>query len=380
MLNEDILNKLSERLVNRVNNVNTYTLSLIAKRIGEIGKLLPSDAQKLVQELRYGDDLDNIINEISKMTNLNVQDIYDIFNEVAKKDLTFAKQFYDYKNKPFVTFENNPFLQQQIKAIAKTTANEYFNISKTLGFAKLDSNGKVIYNSIAKTYQDTLDEAILSLTQGKDTYEGQMARVIKELSSSGIKTIDYANGYSKRLDSAVRMNIMDGMRQVHNSMQETIGEDIGYDGIEISVHANPAPDHADIQGHQYTIEEFNKLNNELERPISTMNCYHYIFSIVLGVSKPQYSQEQLNTINTNNLKGFELDGNKYTMYEGTQLQRQLETKIREQKDIKDMAKISNNKQLYSDTDKNITELLYKYNQLSKISGLPTKIQRLKNYK
>src|SRR5574344_415288 len=199
MLNEDILNKLSERLVNRVTNVNTYTLSLIAKRIGEIGKLLPSDAQKLVQELRYGDDLDNIINEISKMTNLNVQDIYDIFNEVAKKDLTFAKQFYDYRNKPFIKFENNLFLQQQVKAIAKETANQYANISKTLGFAKLDDNGKVIYNSIAKTYQNTLDEAILSLTQGKDTYEGQMARVIKELSSSGIKTIDYANGYSKRL-------------------------------------------------------------------------------------------------------------------------------------------------------------------------------------
>ena len=106
------------------------------------------------------------------------------------------------------------------------------------------------------------------------------------------------------------------------------------------------------------------------------NCYHYTFSIVLGVSKPAYSNEELKEIIRNNNKGFDFDGKHYTNYEGTQLQRQLETKIREQKDIQIMAKASDNKELIAESQEKITQLTTKYKQLSQASGLPTKAKRL----
>ena len=174
----------------------------------------------------------------------------------------------------------------------------------------------------------------------------------KQVGGSGLRTIEYVSGRSMRLDSAIRMEIKGDLRELHNENQRLIGEEIGFDGWEISVHANPAPDHEQAQGRQFSIEEFEKLQNgdiatdykgrtyTLDhdgkngyRPISEMNCYHYVFSIILGVNKPEYDDKQLQQIVSDNHKGFEFEGRHYTMYEGTQLQRNLERQIREQKDI-----------------------------------------------
>ena len=98
---------------------------------------------------------------------------------------------------------------------------------------------------------------------------------------------------------------------------------------------------------------------------------------MLGVSKPNYSQEELKQIIDDNNKGFELDGEHYTNYEGTQLQRKLETEIRKQKDIQIIAKASGNKELVAESQSKITQLTRKYKQLSDISGLPTKMERMR---
>ena len=111
--------------------------------------------------------------------------------------------------------------------------------------------------------------------------------------------------------------------------------------------------------------------------MSFFQCYHYIFPIILGVSDPEYTDKELNQIIEDNNKGFEFDGKHYTNYEGTQLQRQLETKIREQKDAQILAKESGQDDLVRDAQKNITDLTKKYKDLSQASGLPTKMQRLR---
>ena len=78
-----------------------------------------------------------------------------------------------------------------------------------------------------------------------------------------------------------------------------------------------------------------------------------------------------------NNKGFELDGEHYTNYQGTQMQRQLETAIRKQKDIQIIAKASGNKELVQESQQKITQLTHKYKQLSNVSGLPTKMEKMR---
>lgn len=394
MISNETQEKLVERLINRIEQLNEYILQEIGKKLKRIGNMTPSEAYQIQQILKYGGDLDKILEKIAKVTNLNVQDIYTIFEEEAKINQNFAKKFYDAKNISFIPYAENEVLQNQVRAIAKITASQYVNLSRTMAFANIDSHGNIVFSDIAKTYQDTIDKAILSLTQGKEAYQQVMRKSMKELARHGINTVDYTSGRTRRLDSAVRMNILDGMRDMSNTLQKQFGEEYGADGIEISVHSNPAPDHADVQGHQFTNEEFKKFqqgltakdykgriyqpvkDNKDRRPISEYNCYHYIFCIVLGVSKQEYTQEQLDKINEKNEEGFIYEGKKYTMYEGTQLQRQIETEIRKQKDLQIAGKAMADKEMIAEAQTKIEILDNKYNEISIISGLPTKIRRL----
>lgn len=375
MLSEEAREALAEVLVDRIEELNAVILTEVGETINKVGKLTPSSAYKLIQDLKYGDSYTNIVRKLKQVTNLNEKEIYKIFEEVAKQDQHFAKQFYEYRNIDFIPYAENKELQQQVKAIAKITADTFDNMIKTSAFMTIE-NGKKVYTPLSKIYQKTLDKAVLSLSQGKDSYQTAMRKTMKELADSGIRTVDYATGYSKRLDSAVRQNMLDGMRQLSNEVQRQFGEEFDADGIEISVHDHPAPDHEDIQGHQYSIEEYEELNNSLERPISTLNCYHYTFSIVLGVSQPLYTQEQLDKINADNKAGFEFEGKHYTMYEGTQLQRQIETKIRQLKDRQIGARAMEDMEEVGKYQRKITQLTQKYNDLCKISGLQPKKTRM----
>ena len=310
----------------------------------------------------------------------------------AKINQGFAKTYYEASGIQFVPYLQNKALKQQVEAIASLTAKSYMNVSNTtaIGYTIRDMQGNIIFKDISNVYRETIDSALFNITQGKTTYDQEMRRIIKQLGTSGLKTIDYESGHIRRLDSAIRMNVLDGMRQLTNELQQQFGEEFGANGIEISVHSNPAVDHAPIQGHQFSNEEYNNMQNSLpfkdyegnqfnaiERHISEWNCYHYVFSIVLGVNKPEYSKEQLQTIIDKNNEGFILDGKHYTNYEGTQLQRKLETQIRRQKDLQILAKASEDKELVQQAQRKITYLTTKYKQLSQISGLPTKMERLR---
>lgn len=402
MLSDEILDKLVERLVKRIEDVNIYALKDIARIIKELRSLRPSDTQKLIQILQYGGSYNKIIDELSKITNINENEIYEIFDEVAKSDYSFAKQFYKYRNKDYIIWNMNTQLKNQVEAMARITAEEYVNLSRTLAFSKVVDN-KVVYSDIGKTYQEVIDKGITAIAQGKSTFDEEMKKTIKELSKSGIRSVDWESGTSRRLDTAVRMHLKTGLTNLHNETQKIIGEQINADGVEITVHSNPAPDHAEAQGRQFSNEQFDKLQStgyavdntgkeinlhrELKRtqassvdfrPISEYNCYHYTFSIVLGVSKPLFSDKQLQDILDKNEKGFEFEGKHYTMYEGTQLQRQIETEIRKTKDTQIMAKqVPGQEDLVQESEKKIDSLLNKYVELSKVSGLPTKMERLK---
>ena len=398
MISEEQIELLVERLINRIQEANTYFLMEMGSSIKKIRNLTPTEAQQLVQILKYGGNYEDIVEELAKYTNLNIKDIEDIFKEVSKKDLNFAKNFYQYRKIPFVEYAENEALKRQTQALANIVKNEMYNFTRAnvLGYTIRDLKGRPQFIGLRETYNRVLDEALVNVGTGKETFDSAMSRIMKDIGGSGLKTIEYESGRSMRLDSAVRMHLKGRLRELHNENQKIIGEEIEADGIEISVHGNPAPDHEEVQGRQFSNEEYEKLNSGVSakdykgkiytldhdgkngyRPISELNCYHYIYSIVLGVSKPRYTDEQLKEIIDNTNEKVEFEGKKYNKYECTQLQRNLEREVRKQKDIQIFAKASGNDELVSEAQQKITQLTQKYKELSDISELPTKMQRMK---
>lgn len=389
MLSEDTLERLSERLVDRIEGLNTYFIKKVGKQIKIIGTVTPSQLSELLQSVQYGNDIDEIMNKIAEVTDMNVKDIYKIFEEVAKKNQTFSKKFYDYNKVKFIPYEENKTLQEQVMSIAKATANEYVNMSKTFAYMSINETGEKVFTSISNIYQKITDEAILSIAQGRESYQMAMKKSMKEMTRNGLRIVDYSSGYSRRADSSVRMNVMDGIRRLNREVQESFGKEFGANGIEVSHHLYAAPDHIDtIDGRQFSTDgektingikyqNYDTVNNSLDRHVGELNCYHFPFQIVLGVSEPMYSKEQLEADKQANMHGFEYEDNHYTMYEGTQLQRQIEAKIRQYKDRQIGARaIDDNDEVYHCQEK-IEQLTNKYKELSDISGLPTKIDRLR---
>lgn len=380
-MNNDKLELALERFVRRFEEFNTEVLEEFGKTISKFDGLTASQAHKLAQQMKNGRDIDKILDDLERISELSRKDIEDLLEITAKENINFANTYYEAKKMDKVSYEDSKQFQDLVKAVEKTTKGEFANLSKTTALKLLKDNGKPLYLDIKKAYNEVIDRCVLAVSTGQYDYQKAMYDTIKQLSSSGVKKIFYDNegkrAYARRLDSSVRMNILDGVRQVNIGIQEQVGKEFGADGVEVSHHVNCAPDHMHIDGKQFSKKQFEKINNNLTRPVASMNCRHFVFSIVLGVSSPLYTKKQLEQDRKNNEKGFEYEGKHYTLYEGEQLQRKIELAVRQQKDLQIIAKASNDKDTISKSQSNITQLTQKYKELSKISGLPTKMDRMR---
>ena len=413
MIDEKLIDLVIERLVTRIEDTNTYILQDIGKSIKQIRDITPTKRQQLINILKYGDNYQNILNKISKMINLNIKDVEEIFLEASKKNYEFAEQFYKARNITPVPFKENTRLIAQATAIARVIQKDLYSFTREniLGYSIRDLDGNIQFYGLRDTYNRVLEEALVNVSQGKETFDQSMTRIMKDIGGSGLKKIDYKSGRSMRLDSAVRMHLHDGLRILFNQNQELFGEEFNYNGIEVTHHQNSAPDHIDtIDGKQFVLvdkvqeqinngieteikqedirgnqvrvngkwyDDFNAVNNSLERQVSTLNCRHRVFSIVVGVSKPEYTQEQLDEDKQKNIEGFNIDGKHYSLYDGEQLLRKIELELRKSKDMQIMGRASGNKQIVEEAQTKITQLTQKYREISKISGLPVRTDRLK---
>ena len=380
-MNNDKLELALERFVRRFEEFNTKVLEEFGKTISKFDGLSVTQAHKIAEQIKNGRDIDKILTDLERISELSRKDIEDLLEITAKENIDFANTYYEAKKMDKVSYETSKQFQNLVKAVEKTTKGEFTNLSKTTALKLLKDNGKPLYLDIKKAYNEVIDRCVLAVATGQTNYQKAMYDTIKQLSSSGVKKVYYDNkgkqAYARRLDSSVRMNILDGVRQVNIGIQEQVGKEFGANGVEISAHGLCAPDHINIQGRQYSKKEFKKLNSTLTRPIGELNCTHFVFSIVLGISSPNYTKKQLEEFERESNSKVEYQGKTYTKYEATQVQRKLETSIRQQKDLQIIAKASGDKETIGLAQKNITNLTKEYKNFSEVAGLDTKMNRLR---
>ena len=373
MQNEEKLDKILEKFYVRFNKYNTKILEELGNTIKLFDGLTPSEAHKLGQELKYSNNINDLLKELSRLSGKSIKDINTLLDEVAKENLEFAEAY---------NVEYTDQIRRYVDAVKQQTYGTFKDLSKSknLGFSYKDKNGKMIFKPFKKVYTDLIDEAVYNASSGVVDYQSAMRNTIKQLADSGIKVHEakttYKTGYTRRIDTSVRQAILTGIRKINLGVQERVGEQFGADGYEISAHFPCAEDHLDIQGRQYTKEEYKELNEDLTRPIGELNCTHFAFAIIIGVNLPSYSNKQLREYREKSLEEITYNGKTYTKYQATQVQRRLETEIRKQKDRQIMARASGNKAEISDAQRRISQLTNEYNRFSQIAGLDTYKNRL----
>jgi hypothetical protein len=373
---EDLINPLSELF----EQVNTDVLSVITNRIKSIGTMTATDAHKLSILIR-NKDIKEIERIISDGTDLSIKQIDKILTKSASYNDELANSLYKARNIPPSTISTDSVLLNVVRTAKENIVDNVVNLSKTTGFML---NGKM--TDTAKAYNYAVNRAIFEVEQGLFDYNTAMRSVIKQMADSGVRTVDYDSGYHRRMDSAVRMNVLDGVRMLNMNYRETQRSQFGADGVEISAHGLCSPDHLPYQGKQYTNKEFEKLQETLDRPIGSLNCKHSITPIILGISNPVYSDETLQEYKANSNKKVEYstlqkdsDGNyiKKTVskYDFSQIQRKTETDIRRLKDYKNQLDIMEDKICSSEVQKKITAKTKYYKMISEQGGLSPKMER-----
>ena len=363
----------------RYHDVITKYLRKGGKTVNEIGHLNASSVNLLVQLRRMGVDVKTIERELQKATLLTKKDIQKLYKKAAQESHEDARIEYLTKGKEpdAVRWES------LVEDIWRQTAGAMDNLANS--------------SVITEGYRNAIDNAVQAVTMGAADYNSAIRDAVKSVGRAGIQ-VEYDSTYiaadgqlkhhKRRLDSAVRQNVLDGIRQVQQKAQELIGEEIGADGVDISAHPNSAPDHEPVQGRRFDLENFQKMQSAqsfedvdgrqyagFERPITQWRCRHLVFYILLGVTRRMYTDDQLKKWNEDNWKGCIIDGKEYTNYQATQIMRNLETEIRRQKDTAVLAKESGDDILRRECQSNITQLTKKYNEIAEAAGLRKQMQR-----
>ena len=377
------ISKLEEQanlLFDNVAGWENSTLQRIGKRIGKYGKMSLADVKAINNIAVVKSDMDAIIKELAKVTGYNISQIEQMYGELLEEQHLANQPLYDYRGKTFVPFAENRELQAIARAYAKTTGETMINLAKTKALCILDHNGKQI--GLQKYYTDILDKAVMQVTSGATDFHTAMRDSIVELGGSGIR-VDYGGGVSRRLDTVVRQNLLWGAKQASVEYNEMIGEELGCDGIEVDFHANPRPSHAFMQGKQYVLGKartingihFESADEALER-LQDYGCLHYKTPIICGISEPRYSAEELKRLNEQNAKRYTIDGKEYSGYDITQSQRKIESAVREQKTIRNLARASGDKMLVKKCNDKIKAYRKKYDEIAEITGISPDFKRM----
>lgn len=335
-MNESWIEGLPDNIVDNLEALNRYVVLRLCERIKEIGDIGTSDSHRLMSVIEYaGADLDAIEKEIARIMDMNQKEVQRLFEEVAAENIDFANTYYAARGmEKLSSYRSRANLIAFVESAKRVAMDGTSNLSHTymVGF-KREKSKRVV--PLREYYISAIDKAITFVRTGTVDYNTAMRSTVRDMARSGLRRVTFDSGYSRRLDSQARMNILEGVRRLNADMMEETGKEFGADGVEISAHGLCAPDHQPIQGRQFSNKEYEKLNQRLQRPIGTLNCHHFATPIILGVSKPVHSEKELQEINARSNAPVEYRGKTMTRYEASQKQRQLETAIRYAKDERD---------------------------------------------
>lgn len=297
----------------KIDEVTALYITLLAEQIGsltgESSAVIEYEiAKKNIAKIRK--KMSRQLKQCEKLT-VKMLNKYgaDAYYEMAK--------FYKARGIKQLPYKKNMAIRRQLDAVARTTLGTMRNISNT---TVMDAN-----------YRRAIDRAIIEVTSGRSTAQTAIDRIMREATDKGQRVV-YASGYERRMDSAVRQNVLDGVRSLNKAINHECAKEFGADGVLIHPHGLCAEDHLEYQGKEYTTAEFEAIQSDLDRPFGEWNCQHEIEEIVIGVSSNPYSQEELQEIADYSTEEIDLgNGQKMSRYQCSQKMREQETRIRDSK-------------------------------------------------
>jgi hypothetical protein len=369
MLTPEQLQNLPQELTDLYDQLSEFILRDIARRIAKGAQITDTAEYQLYRARSLGLSTDEIAAKIAEINGSSAAEINRLIREAAAQSDEFDRKMLGADKGAAIPLEENTQLQKLISAQIAETAGKCENLTNTMGFADHDFLGRVYYLSMTDMYRREMDAAHMKVVTGATDYMTAIRQACNKLAASGVRTIDYESGRSDRIEVAARRALLTSVAHVTHRISEQNGEELGADGWEMSAHSGSRPSHAVYQGRQYTQEQYERIIKPL---ISEPNCRHDVFPIILGVSEPVYTEEELQNIDQ---PPFTYEGRTYTAYEASQQMRKMERAMRKQKDRCIVADAAGDEEAFATASIRLNRQKYIYEDFCKAADSYTEYER-----
>lgn len=393
MLSEKQIEQLTASLIGKYNKIGIEIIHRYGAKIKEI-KEADSKSTSLIKLRAVKPEANEFGYLIDRKLQEHMEEMFAMLLTVAVLEYQASEDLYKHTGTVFTPFYNNVGIQNVIKGVTDEVNDIFHKLFKQPGFVIRDLKNPEITKamSVSETYQSIVDEAIQNKENPID-FDVAMRKTEEQLINSGFRSIyvDPVTGrtYTQRLDVAARNNMLDAVSMMQTAVQLEMAKQFGADGVELSAHEFSALDHEPFQGHQFTMDNWDRIQSSLdfedingqrfmgvERIIGVWNCRHYPTAIIVGYSKPKYSNAELANFIENNRVGYKLPNGKHlTMYECTQRQRRYEANIRQAREGVYLANIVDNKSLQEKYKALLANRITNYETFSIECGLPVQMNK-----
>ena len=323
-LNPQYLDSLPNTLVDMYSLVEIDILEDMARRISTYDYFIPAALHQNQKLQELGLTQQYIIEALSGMTGQTQQEIVDLLTEAGAEAVADDVEYYTRAEVYKPDEINTEALHKQLNSGLLQTQQAFKNITATTA------------NTATKQFENALDRAWTQINVGGMDYNTAIHNAIKDLSKQGIGAIQYPSGRVDSLEVAVRRAVVTGANQTAAKVQEALADELDVDLVEVTAHGGARPAHAKWQGKCYSRKGKQVIDGVVYEDFETVtryghgdglggwNCRHNFHPYIHGTART-WNDEKLKDLDKKNIS---YNGETYTEYEASQIQRGIERDIR----------------------------------------------------
>ncbi len=321
------LQSLPDSLVEMYALAEADILKDMARRIAAYDYFIPSAQHQLQKLTELGGVQKDIIKTLSSMTGKTQGEIVALLTEAGAASIADDTEYYKAAQVYAPNKIDKEALYAQLNAGLLQTQQAFKNITGTTA------------NTAAKQFENALDRAWTQINVGGFDYNTAIRGAVKSLSEGGVGAVRYKSGRVDSIEVAVRRAVVTGANQTAAKTQEVLADELSVDLVEVTAHSGARPSHAVWQGKCYSRSGRKTVDGVTYEDLRTAtgygsgaglcgwNCRHNMHPYVPGAPRT-WTDAQLRRLDE---KSIAYNGEKYSEYEASQIQRGIEREIRKQK-------------------------------------------------
>lgn len=328
MLQPDYLDHAPDEMVQLWQTVEDDILRDVARRIGKMDGMTPTANWQLWRYEQVEAVRKEVVKLLAKYSGKSEREIRRILQEACTTALEADDEIYYHYGKTPTPFAESLPLQNLLNAGYRQTSGTWSNLTATTA------------NTVTGAFERVLDEAWLKVSSGAFDYKSAVKTAVDTLADD-MPYITYPTGHTDTLEVAARRAILTGVNQTAGKLQDARMEEMGVEYVETTAHGGARPTHAEWQGKRFHLGGDKVLDGKMYKDfvretgygtgagLCGWNCRHQYFACFpeLG-DPPSWTQESLEQLNARNV---EYNGQMYTQYEISQMQRARERNVRKWK-------------------------------------------------